>query len=118
MLQDCLLKQETAKNVQFLVESHNRTETTTSVMEYNKLCSIMEAQLQAIEQGDLGGRVCIFKSILAHEGPLAVKDLKYKGSLYNVLIEWDSAEPTWEPLNIIANDNPLCAQTMLKPTTY
>jgi hypothetical protein len=103
-----LLKQDakdTVKRVQFLVESTNGTETAASVMEYNELCDIMEAQLQAIEQGDLGGGVRIFKSILAHEGPLAVKDPKYKGSLYNVLIEWDGAEPTWEPLNIIAKDD-------------
>jgi hypothetical protein len=34
-----------------------------------------------------------------------VKNPKYKGSSYNLLIEWDSEKPTWEPLNIIAADN-------------
>jgi hypothetical protein len=34
-----------------------------------------------------------------------VKNPKYKGSSYNLLIEWDGKEPTWEPLNLIAADD-------------
>jgi hypothetical protein len=47
----------------------------------------------------------MFNQILAHEGPLLVKNPKYKGSSYNLLIEWDSEELTWELLNIIAADD-------------
>jgi Reverse transcriptase (RNA-dependent DNA polymerase) len=47
----------------------------------------------------------MFDRILAHQGPMTAKDPRYKGSSYNLLIEWDGAEPTWEPLNIIAADD-------------
>jgi hypothetical protein len=108
-----LLKQDaldTEKRVQFLVESHQAGETAESVMEYNEVCDIAEAQLHAIKHGNLSQGTRVFKSILAHDGPLSVKDPKYKGSMYNILIEWDDAEPTWEPLNIIAKDDPVsCA---------
>jgi hypothetical protein len=46
-----------------------------------------------------------FDRILAHQGPLSVKDPQYKGSLYNLLIEWDGQEPTWELLSIIVADD-------------
>jgi hypothetical protein len=47
---------------------------------------------------------------MAHQGPLSPQDASYKGSAWNLLIEWDGEEPTWEPLNIIGKDNPVsCA---------
>jgi hypothetical protein len=31
----------------------------------------------------------------------------YKGSTYNVLVAWDTGESTYEPLNLIASDDPI-----------
>jgi len=51
-----------------------------------------------------------FKRIAAHEGPLRPDHHNYKGSKYNVRIEWENGEITSEPLNIIAADDPItCA---------
>jgi Reverse transcriptase (RNA-dependent DNA polymerase) len=51
-----------------------------------------------------------FKRIVSHQGPLKPHDKQYKGSLYNVMIEWEGGEVTAEPLNIIAKDDPVtCA---------
>ena len=51
-----------------------------------------------------------FKSILAHQGPLDKSHRDYKGSTYNVSIEWENGEITDEPLSIIAADDPVtCA---------
>lgn len=51
-----------------------------------------------------------FKRIVAHEGPLNKNDHSYKGSKYNVMIEWENGEKTSEPLSIIAKDDPVtCA---------
>jgi len=48
--------------------------------------------------------------ITAHEGPLKPSDPTYKGSKYNVMIEWENGEITSEPLTIIAADDPVtCA---------
>mmetsp|Transcript_22842 Transcript_22842/g.34620 ORF Transcript_22842/g.34620 Transcript_22842/m.34620 type:complete len:658 (+) Transcript_22842:2551-4524(+) len=46
-----------------------------------------------------------FKRIVAHEGPLRTNHPNYKGSLYNVRIEWEDSSITSEPLGIIASDD-------------
>ena len=51
-----------------------------------------------------------FKSITAHQGPLSQSDSAYRGSRYNVLVNWETGESTFEPLSIIAADDPVtCA---------
>ena len=51
-----------------------------------------------------------FKCIVAHEGPLDSNSPSYKGSSYNVRIEWENGEITDEPLAILAADDPVtCA---------
>ena len=37
-----------------------------------------------------------------HQGPLAASDPDWKGSKYNVQVEWETGEITYEPLSIIA----------------
>ncbi len=51
-----------------------------------------------------------FKRITGHEGPLKKGDPGYKGSSYNVILEWENGEVTSEPLDIISKDDPVtCA---------
>ena len=51
-----------------------------------------------------------FKCIKDHKGPYTSSDPEYNGSSYNLLIEWEPGEQTWEPLsNIIASDPYTCA---------
>ena len=51
-----------------------------------------------------------FKCIKDHKGPYTCSDPEYNGSSYNLLIEWETGEQTWEPLsNIIASDPYTCA---------
>jgi hypothetical protein len=39
----------------------------------------------------------------------------YKGSTYNVLVSWETGEPTYEPHDLIASDDPIsCAEYALK----
>ena len=50
------------------------------------------------------------KSIKDQRGPYTSTDPDYLGSSYNLLIEWETGEMTWEPLsNIIADDHYSCA---------
>ena len=45
-----------------------------------------------------------------HQGPPTKEDTHYKGSSYNVIIEWDTGETTYEPLSLIIQDDPItCA---------
>ena len=51
-----------------------------------------------------------FRSIIRHQGHLAASDPDWKGSKYNVQVEWENGEITYEPLSIIAADDPVtCA---------
>ena len=48
--------------------------------------------------------------ITAHEGPLQRSYPNYKGSTYNVMIEWETRDITSEKLSIIAANDPVtCA---------
>ena len=45
-----------------------------------------------------------------HQGPLLASDPDWTGSIYNVQVEWETGEITFEPLSIIAADDPVtCA---------
>lgn len=51
-----------------------------------------------------------FKRISGHQGPLTAVDPNYNGSTYNVQVEWENGEVTFEPLSVIAADDPVtCA---------
>ena len=48
--------------------------------------------------------------MIGHEGPLKVTDSNWKGSKYIVQNEWETGEITFEPLSVIAADDPItCA---------
>ena len=46
-----------------------------------------------------------YKAILKHQGPHKKGNANYKGSMYNLLIEWEDQTITWEPLSIFVEDN-------------
>jgi hypothetical protein len=48
-----------------------------------------------------------FCRITAHQGPLWTSNKDYKGSTYNVLVEWDNGETIYEPLDLITQDDPV-----------
>ena len=84
------------------------------------LCSINDDQYEEImkyndivthlQTDDPDDRVWKFRRMTAHEGPLAQHHPNYKGSKFNVMIEWENGEITSEPLTIIADDDPVtCA---------
>ena len=51
-----------------------------------------------------------FRAIIGHQRPLATSDPDWKGTKYNVQVEWETGEITYEPLSVIAADDPVtCA---------
>jgi hypothetical protein len=48
-----------------------------------------------------------FCCIAAHQGPLCNSDKVWKGSKYNVLVEQETGETTYEPLKAMAIDDPV-----------
>ena len=48
-----------------------------------------------------------FRAIIGHQGPLLASDPEWKGSKYNVQVERETGEITFEPLSIIAAHDPV-----------
>ncbi len=79
---------------------------------YNDVLDHVEAQLDdmATPTASPEDKLWQFDSILAHVGPLQYDSPDYKGSKYNVLIKWTDGSTTYEPLNMVAKDDPVtCA---------
>ena len=80
---------------------HGRAE---AIMSYVQILDHLDQQEQ---QEDLYK----FRAITGHQGPLSPQDENYKGSKYNVMVEWETGEITDEPLSLIAADDPVtCAE--------
>ena len=46
-----------------------------------------------------------FRAIIGHQGPLLASEPDWKASKYNVQVEWETGEITFEPHSIIAADD-------------
>jgi hypothetical protein len=79
------------------------------ILSYNELMDYIEKDEQQHQDKD-GNGFWNFKHIVGHEGPFRNSDPEYKGSRYNVVVEWENGEITSEPLNIFGKDDPVtCA---------
>ena len=77
------------------------------IMSYNQLMDYIQKGTDAEEDPD---SLFKFRDIVAHQGPLESIDPDQKGSKYNVMVEWESGEVTYEPLTLISKEDPInCA---------
>ena len=77
------------------------------IMSYNQLTDYIQKGTDAEEDPD---SLFKFRDIVAHQGPLESTDPSHKESKYNVMVEWESGEVTYEPLTLISKDDPItCA---------
>ena len=73
------------------------------IITYNRL-------LDYLSRDDENEVVWKFRRIVSHQGPLKSEHPDYKGSMYNIMVEWETGEITSEPLQMIAADDPVtCA---------
>ena len=75
------------------------------IISYNELIDLVTESLAAKESGQQD--LISYAGILDHQGPLESHDPKYKGSSYNVLVDWDDKTQMWEPLNTMAKQDPV-----------
>jgi hypothetical protein len=59
-----------------------------------------------------------FCCIAACQGPLCCSDKDWKGSKYNVFVEWETGETTYEPLKAIATDDPVTCAGFAKKNNH
>ena len=90
------------ERVKFLVDVGKGV--SKEIVAYNELLDHINRDQLEQEQED---RLWCFKAISDHQGPLSTNDICYKGSKYNVLVDWEDGTSTWEPLHIIATDDPV-----------
>ena len=74
------------------------------IMSYNQLMDYIQKGTDAEEDPD---SLFKFRDIVAQQGPLESTDPDHKGSKYNVMVEWESGEVTYEPLTLISKDDPI-----------
>ena len=74
------------------------------IISYNEHSDLVTESLAAKESGQQD--IISYAGILDHQGPLKNHDSKYKGSSYNVLVDWDDKTQMWEPLNTMAKEDP------------
>ena len=77
------------------------------IMSYNQLMDYIQKGTDAEEDPD---SLFKFRDIVAHQEPHESIDPDQKGSKYNVMVEWESGEVTYEPLTLISKEDPInCA---------
>ena len=79
------------------------------IISYNELSNIVEEQHE--RQADSPDTAWSYKGIKSHHGPITSAHKDYKGSSYNVLVEWEDGSETYEPLDIIIKDDPVSVAT-------
>ena len=90
------------ENINFILDIGNGK--VEELISYNQLLE----HLETAQDNDMGMDQELFKfrAIIGHQGPLAASDPDWKGSKYNVQVEWETGEITFEPLSVIAADDP------------
>ena len=78
------------------------------IISYNQLVDHLEAA--AHENNEISDDLFKFRALIGHQGPLKPTDPNWKGCKYNVLVNWETGEKTYDPLSVLAADDPVtCA---------
>ena len=94
------------ENIYFILDIGNGK--VEELISYNQLLE----HLENAQDHDMGMDQELYKftAIIGHKGPLLASDSDWKGSKYNVQVEWVTWEMSFEPLSIIAANGPVtCA---------
>ena len=78
-------------------------EEREELMTHSDVCNHVHQEQSGLEEGEVHWT---FRRILAHEGPLTHQNENHKGSVCDLLVEWETGEQTVEPLNLVMADDP------------
>ena len=82
------------------------------IISYNQLVDHLEAA--AHEDNEISDDLFKFRALIGHQGPLKPTDPNRKGCKYNVLVDWGTGEKTYEPLSVLAADDPVTCASYAK----
>ena len=98
---------ENHQNIKFIIKYGDPE--YEEIISYNELSDTIERQHG--DELDAEEKLYVFKKIISHHGPIKPSDPQYKGSMWNLRIEWEDGTITMEPLSTIAADDPAtCAK--------
>jgi hypothetical protein len=89
--------------MKFICEVPNST--VDEILTYNEILDYIEREENEVL--NYTEQLLKFRRITAHQGPLRTSDKDYKGSTFNRLVKWETGETTYEPLDLIASDDPV-----------
>ena len=75
------------------------------IISYNQLVDHLEAA--ANDDNEIRDDLFKVSALIGHQGPLKPTDPNWKGCKYNVLVDWETGEKTYEPLSVLAADDPV-----------
>ena len=82
------------------------------IISYNLLVDHLEAA--ANDDNEISDDLFKVRALIGHQGPLKPTDPNWKGCKYDVLVDWETGEKIYEPLSVLAADDPvtcaLCAK--------
>ena len=86
------------------------------LISYNQLLE----HLENAQDHDMGMDQVLYRirAVIGHHGPLLASDPDWKGSQYNVQVEWETEEITYESLSVIAADHPVTCAAYAKKIIY
>jgi hypothetical protein len=109
-------EKEVQKNPEYMKFICELPESNVDEITYNEILDHLERDNQEVENDT--EQVYKFHRLTAHQGPLRTSDKDYKGSTYNVLVEWETEEATYKPLDLIANDDPVTCFEYARTMVY
>ena len=94
--------QQTSEHVKFRCSINE--DDYEEIITYNELMDFLQKNVEN------DAILWKYKHIIGHQGPLTPADPSYMGSRFNVQLEWENGEITYEPLRMISADDPVtCA---------
>jgi hypothetical protein len=75
--------------------------------EFEEILSYNEEMQHIEKNNDDGETFWKYKWISGHKGPLNKNQSSWKGDKYNVKVEWENGEVSYEPLHTIASNDPV-----------
>ena len=98
---------ERVQKVMFILGNGNGK--LEEIISYNQLVDHLEAAAND-NNNEISDDLFKFRALIGHQGPLKPTNPNWKGCKYNVLVDWETGEKTYEPLSVLAADDPVtCA---------
>ena len=82
------------------------------ILSYSQLVDHLKAAVN--EDNEISDDLYKFRALIGSQRPLNTTDPNWKPCIYNVLVDWETGEKTYEPLSVLAVDDQVTCATYAK----